>query len=268
MLLHLTAFNLNGEIPQEVKDQKPWWYALLGLLVLTLVVRIVALDLAGAMLSGLMLGFGIVIVRDDMAGVDKYNIVFGLLCSLNFFFDVLPLLAMMGGRRKEEITPSKRTLEDDTGYGRETFSVTVKTYPFFDRSQGLVYNAESLSMILSSLCMLMGAILSFRAHDIIMREAPPLDWDGNFAAGALGPGNGLGPGGRPLEPRRPLVVGGDGYGGQPRAGAHYGTRQSFDFFQGQGQRLSAVDEPRDAACEESGVSARNLVNEERTRVAP
>lgn len=245
MLLHLTDLNLDGELPQEVKNLKPWWYVLIVLLVVTMLVRIIGMDLAGALLTLLMLGFAVIIVRDDMAELEKYNLVFGLLCALNFFFDILPLLSMLSGRRREEIRPTQSVTVDGGGYEKEqTFSVTVKTYPFFDRDQGIVYNAESLSMILSAVSMLAGALLSFRAHDIMMREHPPMDWDADVAAGGLGPGNGIGPGGRPVEQRRPLVVG-EG-NGQPRGGPYGSSRSSFDYFQGEGRRLSA-EEPAAAS---------------------
>lgn len=246
MLLHLTALNPMGELPQAVRNQKPLWYLLIVLLVITLVLRIIGVDLAGALLTGLMLTFAIIMVRDNMAQLERYNLVFGLLCSLNFLFDILPLLEMLGGRRSEEIRPTERVTVDGSGNEREeTFSVTVKTSPFLDASKGLVYNAESLSLVFSAICMLMGALLSFWAHDIIMREAPQIDWDADLAGGAPVPLAG------PRDQRRPLVMGGEGNNGGQRLGA-YGANRSFDYFQGEGRRLSGAD---DAACAASSASA-------------
>lgn len=234
MLLHFTTIQLESPPPQEVLDQRCSWYVLIGLLGLTLGVRVVGMDLAGALLTGLMLGFAVVIVRDGMSELQRYNLPFGLLCSLNFFFDILPLLSMLSGRRREEIRPIS------TKYTQEQrYSVTVKTYPFFDMSQGIVYNAESLSMVLSPLCMLMGAYLSFRAHDAIMRHAPPIFEDDLLQAGmGMGRQN-LGGGGAEADARRALQN-----PGGPNANrwsmtqsGGYGSQRNFEAFSGEGHRL-------------------------------
>lgn len=233
MLLHMTAMQMDAPLPQEILNQKCSWYFLIVLLVVTLLVRILGLDLAGALLTGLMLGFSVVIVRDSMAEMQKYNLVFGLLCSLNFFFDILPLLSMLSGRRKEEIRPVP---SDNTGasqYGpnsagpnrEQTYSITVKTYPFFDKAQGIVYNCESLSMVLSPICMLVGACLSFRAHDTMMRHMPNVfGEEGGDILGGQGP--------FPRQEARPLAAG-------PVRSGSYGanSQRQWQAFEGEGHRL-------------------------------
>lgn len=240
MLLHLTAMQLDTPLPQEVLHQRCSWFFLIAMLAITLVVRILGMDLAGALLTGLMLGFAVVIVRDGMAELQKYNLVFGLLCSLNFFFDILPLLSMLGGRRKEEIRPVPRA--DDSGmpvYGggshkEQTYSVTVKTYPFFDKSQGIIYNAESLSMVLSPICMLVGAFLSFRAHDAMMRHMPNVFAEED--ALAAGPGQIVRPGGE----GRPLNGGNGPSAGRSSYGAQSTPQRQWQPFEGEGHRLDAA----------------------------
>lgn len=234
MLLHLTAIQLDTPLPDEVLDQKCSWYSLIGVLGITLVIRIIGMDLAGALLTGLMLVFAVIIVRDNMEELQKYNLVFGLLCFVNFFFDILPLLSMLGGRRMEEIRPVPRVAVDDSGYHQEqTYSVTIKTYPFFDKTQGIVYNALSLSMVLSPIGMLLGAYLSFRAHDAIMRNTPALDLDDGAVRQHLEQPQD----GGATDRRR-----GAGNGANGRAGADRLYR-TFEPFHGTGHRLDGAGRP-------------------------
>eukprot|EP00411_Alexandrium_monilatum_P094359 CAMPEP_0175755890 /NCGR_PEP_ID=MMETSP0097-20121207/63638_1 /TAXON_ID=311494 /ORGANISM="Alexandrium monilatum, Strain CCMP3105" /LENGTH=92 /DNA_ID=CAMNT_0017064969 /DNA_START=28 /DNA_END=303 /DNA_ORIENTATION=+ len=81
-----------GPPPQAVLDQRWLWSLLMLLLGLTFVMRLIGLDIAGALLTGLMLCFGIIMTRDGMQEMAKYALVYAVLCGLNFFFDILPLI--------------------------------------------------------------------------------------------------------------------------------------------------------------------------------
>jgi len=84
--------------PQALLDQRWLWNLLLILLGGTFVLRLIGLDIAGALLSGLMLCFGIIMMRDGMQEISKYALVYAVLCGFNFFFDILPLISELGGR--------------------------------------------------------------------------------------------------------------------------------------------------------------------------
>lgn len=162
-----------GPPPQVVLDQRWLWHVLLVLLGVTFGLRFLGLDLAGALLTMLMLTFALVMTRDGMQEIAKYASMYGVLCLLNLFFDALPLLTELGGRVTRRTDPGSSITAD--GVQRTTYTITVKTTPFFDSEQGLVYNAQSVAMITSPLCMALGAYLAIRAHGEIRRSAPALD---------------------------------------------------------------------------------------------
>eukprot|EP00443_Scrippsiella_acuminata_P024631 CAMPEP_0115243752 /NCGR_PEP_ID=MMETSP0270-20121206/39633_1 /TAXON_ID=71861 /ORGANISM="Scrippsiella trochoidea, Strain CCMP3099" /LENGTH=213 /DNA_ID=CAMNT_0002658865 /DNA_START=204 /DNA_END=842 /DNA_ORIENTATION=+ len=130
----------------------------------TFVLRLIGLDIAGALLSGLMLCFGVIMVRDWMQDLAKYALVYAVLCSLNFFFDILPLITELGGRMS-------RTVENTDSDG--TAEVGMINTPFFDVSKGLMYNAQSMSILLSPIAMGLGICLSLSAHNDIQRLSDP-----------------------------------------------------------------------------------------------
>mmetsp|Transcript_20880 Transcript_20880/g.52782 ORF Transcript_20880/g.52782 Transcript_20880/m.52782 type:complete len:225 (-) Transcript_20880:35-709(-) len=150
--------------PQAVLDRRWQWHIMLCILGATFVLRLIGLDIAGALLSGLMLCFGVIMVRDWMQDLAKYALVYAVLCSLNFFFDILPLITELGGRMS-------RTVENTDSDG--TAEVGMINTPFFDVSKGLMYNAQSMSILLSPIAMGLGICLSLSAHNDIQRLSDP-----------------------------------------------------------------------------------------------
>merc|ERR1719359_2123835 len=117
-----------------------------------------------------MLCFGIIMTRDGMQEMSRYALVFAVLCSLNFFFDLLPLLTELGGRVQSKTVPVSSGGE---GRLRQTvYTVTVKTSRFFDVQEGFTYNVQSLGMLLSPLCMALGTYLSLSAYNEFQRGMP------------------------------------------------------------------------------------------------
>eukprot|EP00747_Dinoflagellata_sp_TGD_P090371 gnl/TRDRNA2_/TRDRNA2_164681_c0_seq1.p1 gnl/TRDRNA2_/TRDRNA2_164681_c0~~gnl/TRDRNA2_/TRDRNA2_164681_c0_seq1.p1 ORF type:complete len:239 (+),score=43.50 gnl/TRDRNA2_/TRDRNA2_164681_c0_seq1:179-895(+) len=157
----------SGPPPQAVLDQRWLWQVLKGLLCVTFVLRMVGLDIAGGLLTGLMLCFAIIMTRDGMSEMARYALVYAVLCGLNFFFDILPLLTELGGRVTKETEPV-RSIEHK-GIEQTTYTLTVKTTPFFDRTQGIVYNMQSTAMIVSPVCMMIGVYLAVTAHNEFQR---------------------------------------------------------------------------------------------------
>merc|ERR1719324_1141522 len=101
-----------GPPPQGILDKKWLWNVLLILLCLCFILRFIALDIPGALLSGLMLCFVVIMTRDGMQELARYALVFAVLCGLNFFFDILPLLTELGGRVQSKTMPMVTTSSD------------------------------------------------------------------------------------------------------------------------------------------------------------
>lgn len=160
-----------GPPPQAVIDKKHMWDLLIWLLSITLILRLLGLDIAGALLTGIMLGFSVAMTSDGMSQMAKYAAVFAMLCSMNFFFDVLPLITELGGRVTRRTEPGTTITKD--GIQSTTYTITIKTTPFFDADEGFVYNMQSLAMIVSPICMALGSYLAFHAHHEIQQSMPP-----------------------------------------------------------------------------------------------
>lgn len=162
-----------GPPPQELLDQMWLWKSLMVGFSVCFFLQMVALDVAGALLSALLLGFGWVMLKDGMQDMSKYALIYSLLCGLNFFFDLMPLLGELSGRVTRRMEIHGRPVQDVNGTTSVTFTVAEQKTAFFDPSLGLTYNAESLSMILTPICMGMGCFLAARAHSGIQQLVMP-----------------------------------------------------------------------------------------------
>lgn len=180
MLFSPSWLTPSGPPPQAVLDKRPLWQFLMFLLVATTLMRFITLDIIGGVLSGLMLCMVCMVTSDGMAELSRYALVFGMLSILCLFFDAVPLLASLDGRSDVSIEPVAQ--EQVGGNMQITYTTTVKTTPFFDSSQGFEYNANSFTMILSPVTMLLGACLGIHAHVEIQNTSPPtFDNEGDAA---------------------------------------------------------------------------------------
>lgn len=221
-----------GPPPQALLDQRWLWNVFIFLLSVTFLLRLLGVDIAGTLLSGLMLCFAIIMVQDGMHEMGKYAVIFAVLCALNFFFDFIPLITELGGRvsRHRHAFASKHQSD---GTLRTYYTIETKTTPFFDPSEGFFYNVQSSALVLSPVTMVLGLILAWKAHQEIQRHAQPLWEDGAYAVDVAA---------------EPAVVGaGDGAqaGGAEqllrRTGAQDGRptpQQTFERFTGQPYKLS------------------------------
>ncbi|CAJ1331901.1 unnamed protein product [Effrenium voratum] len=90
-------------------DQLCLWKLLMCGFGAVLMLQVVAMDMAGAMLTVLLLAFGWIMLRDGMVEMAKYALIYAVLCGLNFFFEILPLFSELSGRvtrRAEFVAPS------------------------------------------------------------------------------------------------------------------------------------------------------------------
>jgi len=157
-----------------VIDKLYSWYALGVVLLGIAILRVATLDLVGGILSALMFCMTWMMVSDGMTAMPRYAFVFGILCLLCMFFDLVPLLVSLDGRCEVDYRPVSH---EHTSTGSSTvYTAVVKTTPLFDLSQGFLYNATSVAMVLSPVTMLFGAYLSFHAQVALQRANGPL-WD-------------------------------------------------------------------------------------------
>eukprot|EP00931_Biecheleriopsis_adriatica_P091440 TRINITY_DN65327_c0_g1_i1.p1 TRINITY_DN65327_c0_g1~~TRINITY_DN65327_c0_g1_i1.p1 ORF type:complete len:235 (-),score=37.25 TRINITY_DN65327_c0_g1_i1:56-760(-) len=173
MIASLDLEGIQGPPPQAVLDKRPWWLLLLVLLSLTAVVRLATLDIIGALLTVMVLFLASMMIADGMADMPRYAMAFSLLCFLCLFFDLVPLLACLGGKSEVTVEPEQRTVNGNEL--RITYTTVIKTSPFFDSSQGFMYNGDSLAMILSPVSLSLGAYLSAHAHHAM--HAATVDFD-------------------------------------------------------------------------------------------
>mmetsp|Transcript_108971 Transcript_108971/g.339601 ORF Transcript_108971/g.339601 Transcript_108971/m.339601 type:complete len:254 (+) Transcript_108971:76-837(+) len=162
MLLNSDSVYTEGPPPQEVLDKRWLWKVYSALLMTVFVLRIVGGDIAGAVINGLMLCFVMVMLRDGMSDMPKYLVAYGILCVLNFVLDVVPLVTALGGRVSRTTEPLM--VRNENGVQQMTYMLTKRTTPFFSLEGGLIYNLQSLAMLLCPVTMLMGCALSFLAH--------------------------------------------------------------------------------------------------------
>jgi len=160
-------YESTGPPPQAVLNQRPWWLLLIFILGTTLVLRVLSSDLLGGLLCGLMICLCAVILRDGMRELPKFALMFGLLCGINFVFYAMPVIGyIVSGKSEQHVQPM-----DSADFGSEyshthrlTYTLTVKTTPFFDSSKGLLYNARSVGELLMPIAMLIGTYLGVAAH--------------------------------------------------------------------------------------------------------
>lgn len=154
--------------PQSVVNKQGVWKFLVGALVVCFVLRLIACDISGALITALLVCFTVVMLRDGMRDLGRYAVVFALLTLMNLVFDLLPLFAQLSGRTTSHW---KATYRDG---GEVTYTPYTLNTPFFDLASGFLYNVQSLAMLISPLCMLLGTVLAIHAHIEFQRNAPAL----------------------------------------------------------------------------------------------
>jgi len=231
MLFPPDAVMSGGPPPQAVLNQRWLWYILMFLLLVTFALRLLGLDVAGALLTGLMLCFAVSMTRDGMQEMARYSFVYAVLCSLNFLFDALPLITELGGRAQRWQLPGGTTVED--GVTRTTVTVVVRKTSFYDPEMGFVYNVQSLSMLISPLAMALGMYLA-----VCALNASSQFW--NDELGFSLPHDALGVAAGGVANFGATEAGEEGGEGPARGGGEQGTRAGAGYsrFQGTSYKLS------------------------------
>lgn len=214
------------EAPQVVKESHAiWWKALIVLFIIVAIGEMVALDIFGGFNTGIMAFLAWYLVKNNCQRMTQCCVLyFGIMCGINAIFDLFPLLGSLAGRVIEHETALPVS-------GQQTiYTITTEKHPFFDQSQGWLYNLQSAMMIASPIPMALGAILASMTYG----EYPtPLfaPEEGNEGQAFNRGQGGFGGGGQNFGGG---TLGGGSAGGYGAQGRRMGA---VPLFEGQGQRL-------------------------------
>merc|ERR1719221_621942 len=157
-----------------------------------------------------------------------------VMCVIEAVFELVNLGMMLKGRTEEHTT--KQII--DAGDARQVvYTTTAETHPFFDPTQGIVYNIQSATTIISPCIMVIGGFLcyytykAFTSAMIAEPEDAPI-WGGRGFGGY----GGGGPAQQPEEPRAGMDRRGSG-SSAPRSQRVGGQVTGSRLFEGAGHRL-------------------------------
>mmetsp|Transcript_68830 Transcript_68830/g.140011 ORF Transcript_68830/g.140011 Transcript_68830/m.140011 type:complete len:241 (+) Transcript_68830:122-844(+) len=240
MYLYSDSWVPDGPPPVQVLETKWQWRFLVLLLVICFVLRIIGTDMAGAILSGLMFCFALVMMRNSMQEMTRYACTYGILCILNFVLDIVPLIAGLDGRVTKHTEPV--SVVNEQGQQHNTYKMTQQVTRFFEPGMGVIYNTQSVAMIVSPLAMLLGAYLSISAHLAFQRTVNPAHSEADetgLPAAIQGAFQGIINGRRPsghFSARQPAGANG-GRRDLTVAANAASARETFERFQGQSYKL-------------------------------
>lgn len=220
--------------PPVVKEvHSKWWWTTFALVVILCVFEIIATEVFDAIMSAILAIVMFYMLRQNCSQMSKYCLIlFGTICIIQAIFQIIELCSSVGGRSIRHTVRSE--IENQVIY-----TTTVETHPFFDHTQGFVYNSKSAVLIAGPTIMLTSTFLSYYSYKAFpaMGEedaSVPVN-DGQRGGGGNGFGRGLMYSGEGQQP------GGGGGGGRVIQGGRVmqGGAGRPQMFQGSGQRLGS-----------------------------
>mmetsp|Transcript_56325 Transcript_56325/g.89448 ORF Transcript_56325/g.89448 Transcript_56325/m.89448 type:complete len:236 (+) Transcript_56325:74-781(+) len=219
--------------PDSVKSRfSKWWWCLTILYIAVCVGRIIAKDIFGALLTGIMGGITYYMVTNDCAKMSQYCILlFGFMCCMNSLLEFVTLAGALSGREMRR-TSSQPATSMNGGGSATTYTITIEKHPFFDNSAGWSYNQQSAMMIICPAAAALGALLAYASYNAFPSSLFSDEGGGggeaqNFGGGRLGGYQGYNAG----DYSAPT-----GGGRAVQTGAR---QSSAALFQGSGQRLGS-----------------------------
>mmetsp|Transcript_69985 Transcript_69985/g.121108 ORF Transcript_69985/g.121108 Transcript_69985/m.121108 type:complete len:279 (+) Transcript_69985:56-892(+) len=235
------GLGMDQATPAALKERwAPWWWVLLVVNLLVCVMRMVAADIFGGLITLIMAYFCWFMLRNDCANMSQHCLfLFGFLCVMNGMMELITLFMVVGGRTERKTTPvnpgagASGSIPGHNGaYASPSdsmkYMITIEKHPLFDPTAGFHYNLQSAAMIASPIAGLLGALLCWLSYQTYTTSlfSDPDENQGGFGGGAGGGyGGGYGAGG----------YGGNrgGFGG----GGNYGGSGGGRAFTGSGNRL-------------------------------
>jgi len=218
------GLGLDGPVPESLRQtHAKFWWAYFVLILASLVVELFALDVFGVLFAGLMAFIVWYMVKNSCKNMSQYCLfIFGVMCMIEALFELLTLVTVIGGRSTSSTTES--TSKDEDGNTVVYYTTVVEETPFYDSSQGLTYNAESVGYILSPAVMVVGAILCYFAYQAYDTSL----WGDDLEDGRM----------ENFDNRRGGFQRRGGAGGLPREDPPpRSAGRQRPLFEGQGQRL-------------------------------
>jgi hypothetical protein len=237
------------EVPEKIKEShKCWWWFVFVLFITTSIGCIVALKIFDALIA-LMIGiWAYYLVKDNCKNMSQQCLFsFGLMCVLQAVMEFIILAMSLPGRRTQSTTatpghgasPHGAPSPFMGGPSSSSYTVTVKTSPFFCEEEGWHYNLQSSMMIANCVVFIIAGIVtrcSYMEYPNSLFDQPESRPIGSSPYGAGGGSIYSGGGGRQYggnTPARP--AGGNSWGGGQRLGGSGGST-----FGGSGQRLGSA----------------------------
>lgn len=180
MVIPLGGFGGGGGL--EMQDPEPppklrnqyyiWWWLLAGLLVIDGIGCAIAVEIFKAIIVLIVAFWAYYMVKDNCQKMSQQCIFsYGLMCAMQGVFEFIFLCMSLPGRSTRTTTtnppndgghapPSGNPFMGPHGGARSSsYTVTIKTIPFFSEEQGWYYNFQSGMMIANVVVFLLGAIL-------------------------------------------------------------------------------------------------------------
>mmetsp|Transcript_60927 Transcript_60927/g.132162 ORF Transcript_60927/g.132162 Transcript_60927/m.132162 type:complete len:228 (+) Transcript_60927:73-756(+) len=217
------AVGPDTEAPQVIKEfYYIFWWACSGLLAANAVGRMLAKDLIGGFNIGILSLLAYYLVKNGCAKMSQCCVLyFGVISSLNGCLEGLTLMSCISGRETYVSTSNQLPTGD------RVYTIVVQKHPFYEPSQGYLYNLQSAMMLITPVMMILSAMLAVVTYQKFPDRLFEVDEDEGPAEN-----RGLGFSAPPNYPS---------YG----SGAHQdpgdqrdGTR--FSAFEGRGHRLHDV----------------------------
>lgn len=165
----------NEEVPKELQEgYRCRWWAVTSLLVLTCLGTLVALDVFGALMVGIIAFWAYYMTKGHCEKMTQYCMFsFGLMCVMQAIFELIPLCMAIGGRKKTSVDygPGGGASHGHSpflGAGAQTqsYTTTISTTSFFDESQGWHYNLQSAMLIMGFVSMAISALAAYSTYKV------------------------------------------------------------------------------------------------------
>lgn len=225
--------------PPAVKDRfAKYWWLLMSVFIAVCVGRLVATDIFGGLLSGIMAVIAWYMVTNDCAKMSQYCILlFGFMCMMNGVLEFVTLASSLNGRQTSRTQSAPLPQTGAHSHATSTsWTITVEKHPFFDGDAGFMYNHQSAMMIVCPVAAFIGAAIAYSTYNAFPTSlfadeggAENQNLGGSGLGGGMYGGGGAAYGGG---------NGGGGGGGNSGGRAFQsGSQQAPSLWAGQGQRL-------------------------------
>lgn len=235
------------EVPDRIKDVHSYfWWMLFVLFIGVAIGCVVALKIFDGLIAVMIGIWAYYMVKDNCKNMSQQCLFsFGLMCCIQAVMEFIILAMSLPGRRTQTTTTNGGAAQSASphaapspfmGHGTNSYTVTVKTAPFFSEEEGWHYNLQSAMMIANCVIFIIAAILTRCSYGQYPNslfedrgESRPLGGS-SFGGGSVYQSGG---GGRSYSagPTRPAQ---HNWGGGNRLGG------STNTFGGSGQRLGSA----------------------------